>query len=216
MGGQVAGALVALGVCQSITKVPLGSPVNYRNSESSNDMAHPSQLKTVTNLRHITGPRVALLIATSEEFRSFHSASSYDGGANFLGVRGETSNTQPLLRGATLICSWTGQVSVPVRYDAYDVHTPNVLFDFNGSGAHFPNNDPRYFLPYGSKGLVLNAIHFDNDKALLEGWCYLRGGPYAWAYKHKRFHKLLRTLACREVGKLNAACKAGSICLTVG
>lgn len=178
-------------------------------------MAHPSQLKTVTNLKHITHPRVALLIAISREFRSPNNPGSYDGGANFLGVLGQTGNTQPMGCGATLTCTWAGQVSDPLRYDAYGYDTPEVLFDFNGSGPHFTNNDPRYFLPYGSNGLVLDSIKFDDEASLLMGWCYLSGGLYAWAYERNWFRNLLLAKARKAVERLNAACKTGQVLLSV-
>ena len=104
---------------------------------------------------------------------------------------------------------------MPLPYDAHGADTPNILYDFNGSDAVFNNNDPRYFLAYDSKGLVLNTIDFENDEALLEGWCYLRGGFCAWAYENNWFRKLLLTWARKYVDKLNRACESGQVRLFV-
>lgn len=134
---------------------------------------------------------------------------------NLLGVLGETSNTCPLERGAELICTWTGLVSDPVRYDEYGVHTPNVLFDFNGSGPHHSNNDPRYFLPIGSQGIVLNSINITSNAALLEDWCDLQGGLPLRLYKVGWRHESLLDKALAEVEALNLACGQGTFKLIV-
>jgi hypothetical protein len=106
-------------------------------------------------------------------------------------------------------------VSGPLRHDAYGANAPSVLHDFNGSGRHFENNGPRYFLPFESAGLVLDAVHFDSDDALLRGWCYWRGGLRAWLYEKGLFRRPLLKRACKEVAKLNSDCRHGSVQLTV-
>ena len=47
---------------------------------------------------------------------------------------------------------------------------PNILYDYNGSGEHFQNNDPRYLLPIGSNGLLLNKIEFLDSEAEKDFW----------------------------------------------
>jgi hypothetical protein len=178
-------------------------------------MSHSCQRETVVNLTHITWPLAALKIATTHTFLSPHNPGGYDGGMNFLGMLGEAGNTQPSGRGATLVCSWMGKVSAPLPHDAYGASTPDVLYDFNGSGEHFANNDPRYFLPFDSAGLVLDEVHFDSYDALLEGWCYLRGGLYAWLYEKGLFRSLLLQRARKDVAKLNGNCRRGVIQLAV-
>lgn len=101
------------------------------------------------NLRRITSPSIALEVIASGVFRSLNDVAPYDGGMNFFGVLGKTPNTQPK-KGARMHCKWYGPVSIPLPYGSHDYHAPNVLFDFNGSGQHYQDNDPRYFLPYGS------------------------------------------------------------------
>jgi hypothetical protein len=128
-----------------------------------------TSIKTV-QLRHITSPYAAVQIANSGMFLSFNNPGHYDCGMNFLGVLGEYSNTQPKYRGATLLCTWTGEVSPPLHYEFRPHNLPNVLYDFNGSGKHFRNNDPRYLLPYESRGLVLNEINFDSENDLVPLW----------------------------------------------
>lgn len=60
-----------------------------------------------------------------------------------------------------------GEISEP--RDTYDIAgmKPNILYDFNGSGQHFDNPDPRYLLPVGSTGLILKHVVIDNEDELL-------------------------------------------------
>lgn len=145
------------------------------------------------NLVHITSPDRALNIIHSRSYFSKKSSKSYDAGMNFLGVLGEYANTQPI-RGAKIHCEWKGAVSKPLPYTAYDCHTPNVLFDFNGSGVHFTNNDPRYFLPYNSGGLVIKRIELEdqfNEEALIKKWLEIKGGVHPYLQKIKFLQKYL-------------------------
>lgn len=173
-------------------------------------MAHPTHTKTVSNLIHITSPRNALLIARNKEFRSFNNPRHYDAGANFLSTLGEQANTQPVGRGAKLSCTWTGLVTNPLPNDAYDVHTPNILHDFNGSGAIFRNEDPRYFLPYESDGLILNSIEIQGDDQLETAWLSLQVGFFT-----KLFCRNPLAKARAELKELNTACASGKILLNV-
>jgi len=197
-------------VTQGVFAAPKVAIIN-----SFGSMTHPSQLKNVGNIRHITYPLAALRIAKRKTFYSQNNRGSYDGGANFIGVLGETENTHPKGRGAILVCCWIGQVSDPLPHDAYKCDVPDTLYDFNGSGLHFKNNDPRYFLPFDSKDLILCCVEFDDDQALLKGWSYMRGGIYAFLYEKELFHKYLLRKAVSEIGQLNAECKKGEIKLSV-
>lgn len=167
----------------------------------------------MVQLTHITSPENALRMIAMKSYRSYRNPGSYDAGMNFLGILGEYPNTQPT-RGARMTCEWLGSVSQPLRYDVYNYHTPNVLFDFNGSGKHFRNNDPRYFLPYGSKGLIVKRIeledNYDRDSSI-EWWVTFLGNIYPYLYKTRLFQEhLLRgvlnhlretneKLACQQV-----------------
>ena len=73
------------------------------------------------------------------------------GGMNFLGAFGEVPVHELGNRSTTLCFEWKGEISEP--RDTHDIAgmKPNILYDFNGSGRHFDNLDPRYLLPVGSK-----------------------------------------------------------------
>lgn len=129
----------------------------------------PNQAKT--NLVHETTALVALSMATHKEYRSFNNPGSYDAGMNFLGFRRPANNPQAPLRHATLTFTWNGSISVPVAYDEIIDHVPNVLYDFNGSAIHDQRgNDHRWFLPYGSSGLLLNSVVIPDDEHLYQAW----------------------------------------------
>lgn len=182
-------------------------------------MPYPTINPGVRNLRHRTYPRLAFIVATSGVFHTGGHDKNYDAGANFLGVLGQKANHQIGDRTATLVCTWCGSVTNPLPYDAYDVHTPDVLHDFDGSGNHFDNEDPRYFLPNGSSGLVLEGIEFDGNSELLEGWCLFRSGVFSCLFNlAKRPEWVTRCLlfaAKRQVTAINSACKAGKIRLRI-
>ena len=182
-------------------------------------MPHPTQTLIISSLRHRLYPWVALVVSTSGIFHTGGRGKNYDAGANFLGVLGQQANHQIDDRTATLVCKWSGLVTCPLPYDANDVHTPNVLHDFNGSGDHFSNNDPRYFLPNESSGLVLEGIEFDNDDELLKGWCLSRNRFFHWLYglknRPKWITRRLLLAAKHQVKDINAACKAGKITLRI-
>ena len=71
----------------------------------------------------------------------------YDGGMNFLGTFGEVSVHELGNRSATLCFEWKGEISESRDTDDIAGMKPNILYDFNGSGRHFDNPDPRYLLP---------------------------------------------------------------------
>ncbi len=45
---------------------------------------------------------------------------------------------------------------------------PNVLYDFNGSGQHFDNPNPRYLLSIGSTDLILKHVVIYDENELLQ------------------------------------------------
>ena len=96
---------------------------------------------------------------------------NYDAGMNFLGALGEHPNHQLSDRNVKIFCAWDGEVSQPLKWDDVGVkRQPNILYDYNGSGEHFQNNDPRYLLPIGSNGLLLNKIEFLDSEAEKDFW----------------------------------------------
>ncbi|SMY34016.1 hypothetical protein [Photobacterium andalusiense] len=157
----------------------------------------------MVELIHITSVKIAFDILESTRYKSMYEYGGYDGGMNFLGVLGENANTQPRARGVRLHFIWGGEVSEPVSYDAYGCNNANVLYDFNGSGNHFRNNDPRYFLPYRSEGLTVEKLEIDSDQALLEGWCEYKGGIIKKLFSIKLFHSYLMSKAKEHVLQLN-------------
>lgn len=148
------------------------------------------------DLVHITSPEVGMEMIASGAYRSFNNFGHYDGGMNFCGVLGQVPNTHPKGQGARLHCKWDGPVSVPLPPAAYDYHTPNVLFDFNGSGQHYQNKDPRYFLPYGS---AVQVLKLECDPMQLEDyylsrsrwWKKVRFKYGSTAYRRKQLQSLL-------------------------
>lgn len=103
-------------------------------------------------------------------------------------------------------CTWNGKVSIPLRYDVHEHDTPNVLFDFNGSGDHFPNNDPRYFLPYGSENLKIDIVECDSSTLLAEDWGDWRGWPYSFLCKLSLLHRWVLKCANKDLARLNKMC----------
>lgn len=110
-------------------------------------------------------------ILKNKRFDSPWSPGDYDAGMNFLGVQGELKVHELHYRTATLYFEWLGEVSAPRRKEDYKDLKPNVLYDFDGSGKHFANPDPRYLLPVGSRGLILKHIQIDDEATLLRLWC---------------------------------------------
>lgn len=174
---------------------------------------NPSQ-RTVA-ITHITSPYAALKIITGRKFLSCNNYHSYDGGMNFIGVLGQNTNTRPRHHGAKVHCTWVGLVSEPVSWNQYHCDEPNVLYDFNGSGDHFQNNDPRYFLPYRSSGLVVNHIEFDDERESLESYISLQDGLGAWLYWHYILRAHLRHLSSRHVSDLQKEMAEGHIKLSI-
>jgi len=145
-------------------------------------------------LTHITSPENALSIIYRKAYLTENNTGHYDAGMNFLGTLGEYKNTQPKKRGSKIHCEWHGITSQPLPFDSYNYHTPNILFDFNGSGNHHPNNDPRYFLPYGSTGLIVKKIELEEgfeEESLVEWWVNLKGGIYPILHRINPLHKYL-------------------------
>jgi hypothetical protein len=169
----------------------------------------------LSNLIHITAARIVFEIVEKGAFHSNGVNQHYDGGMNLLGVLGQYANTEPKCSGARLICSWAGKVSSPLPFTYTGPQSKNVMLDFNGSGAHFPSNDPRYLLPNGSAELIVDDIQFDSDDQLLEGWCYFRSGTRAKLHKRGLFPKVLLWEAKREVSQIRLKCKNGEIKLNV-
>jgi len=178
-------------------------------------MAHPTKNTTVTELRHLTTPLQALQIATSGIFHAGGGRGHYDGGMNLLGKLGARGNTFPNGRPtASLLCTWVGQVSLPLRHDVYHHDTPNVLFDFDGSARTFGNQDPRYFLPIGSHGITVNAVEIP-ERELMDAWCYLMGGWRGWLRDQGLASGFLMRGAQARLDTLNARCANGWVKLQV-
>jgi hypothetical protein len=162
----------------------------------------------VMNIRHKTTPYAALNIAICRQFDcSGRSLGNYDGGMNFLGSLGEVNNHDLHKKTATLSCTWNGKVSAPLPYEACSERQPNLLCDYNGSGNHFTNNDPRYLLPLGSHGLILNSIDWEDEAEMLEAWLNLKN--YKW-FRNWRYGQ-----ARKAIRHLNAECAKGAVKLQV-
>ncbi|WP_143566731.1 hypothetical protein [Stenotrophomonas maltophilia] len=166
----------------------------------------------VIDIYHITSPAVALEMVVSQTFRSHYNFRSYDGGMNFCGVLGRVPNTQPVGSGARLHCKWDGLVSEPLSPESYDYHTPNVLFDFNGSGEYCRNNDPRYFLPYGS---MIQVSGVECDPSALHDY-YLSRSPF---FRKSMYRFRSKEYQCAELQSLldyyNEQCAAGGVKLEI-
>ena len=159
----------------------------------------------MVKLIHITSAANAINILNQREYATWNNPGNYDAGMNFLGSLGEGPNTKPT-RGAEIHCEWSGLVSQPLGYGAFGCSVPNMLYDFNGSGSHFVNKDPRYFLPYGSEGLVIKAIKLEvefDKLELIETWCENEGGHYRKLYEYKFLHKYLLKKALNYLEKTN-------------
>lgn len=168
-------------------------------------------------LIHITSPENALSILRLKSYFSNNNTGHYDAGMNFLGVLGEYSNTQPT-RGAEIHCEWGGDVSEPLPPYANSYHTPNKLFDFNGSGNHYTNNDPRYFLPYGSGDLVVKKIVLEsgfNKASLVERWAQFKGGIYAFLHRHDLAFNWLLKQALKNLDDVNEQLASKKVTISV-
>lgn len=143
------------------------------------------------------------------------SLNGYDGGMNFLGVLGEVPNHQLHDRDVVISCEWSGKISPPLHHEAGRPYEPNILYDYNGSGFHFPNNDPRYILPIGSKGLVLNKVDFLKEDSEIEFW-RIRQTFLASIYIKFLSHKLLTKWANKKTADLNNELKASPKIISVG
>lgn len=169
----------------------------------------------MSGMRHITSARNALRIVEGGVFRPEGSAGSYDGGMNLLGVLGEYSNTQPKARGAELHCSWTGDVSGPHPWDAHVLQKPGVMLDYNGSGACFSNNDPRYLLPIGSEGLRVDRVEIQDLKSYFD-FVVGEGDPFRRAlYRRGWMRTTWLDTALAKLQMLNQKCARGEITVRV-
>ena len=167
------------------------------------------------DIKHITSPAIALAIIRSRRYSSFNNPGSYDCGMNFIGSLGEYANTQPSQRGATLHCKWTGSVSVPLPYEFRPHNKPNILYDFNGSGLHYKNNDPRYILPYGSLGLVVNRVEFDTEKDLIDAWLSTQGRLIKSLYRIQFMMHSISKRTLREIDNLNELLQDGTLTIEI-
>lgn len=70
---------------------------------------------------------------------------------------------------------------------------PNVLYDFNGSGQHFDNPNPRYLLSIGSTDLILKHVVIYDENELLQIW-YLRRNIY-----HRKYRLMKNTPIFRDI-----------------
>jgi hypothetical protein len=166
---------------------------------------------------HITSPDRALNIINLGCYLTKNNPGHYDAGMNFLGVLGEYPNTQPT-RGAKIHCEWNGAVSAPLEYDSYNYHDPNVLFDFNGSGNHFPNNDPRYFLPYGSDGVIVRRIELEDDynqEEFIKQWSKIKGGLFLFLCRFEIFHNFLLKKALKNLQDVNQRLATNRVTIAV-
>lgn len=118
--------------------------------------------------------RLFTMLLDNRRFDTPWEITEYDGGMNFLGTLGEVPVHELGNRSATLCFEWKGKVSEPRAVSDIAGMEPNILYDYNGSGRHFDNPDPRYLLPVGSTGLILKHIVIDDENELLRIWCSRR------------------------------------------
>lgn len=150
------------------------------------------------------------MLIANHRFETPFQITEYDGGMNFLGLLGEVPVHELGNRSATLCFEWKGEISEP--RDTYDIvgMKPNILYDFNGSGQHFDNPDPRYLLPVGSTGLILKHVVIDDEDELLRIWC-LRRNIYHSKYRLLKNIPILRDVllhrAWQEIYRINEMCR---------
>ncbi|EKO3807989.1 hypothetical protein NTE05_005267 [Vibrio harveyi] len=172
----------------------------------------------VTKLNRITSPVIAMKMIEERTHFANYDNGHYDAGMNFLGVLGENSNTHPTTRGAIVEFEWKGAVSNPLPPSCTVHHTPNVLYDFNGSGNHFQNNDPRYFLPYGSNGLVIKKVTLEknyNKQNIVSDWCGYKKGKYRFLSKLPFAENMLFSLFKSELDAINKNLSDETITISV-
>lgn len=154
---------------------------------------------------HECNPGSAAEMIITGVFRTFNNVGGYDGGMNFCGVLGLVPNTQPVGEGAKLHCLWIGPISESLPPASYNYSTPNILYDFNGSGNHYQNNDPRWFLPYGSV-IVIKGI--ECNPSALEVY-YLSHSKWLWRSMYKISNPAKRKRLLQEFyDHLNDLCSA--------
>ncbi len=162
--------------------------------------------------------RLFSMFITNQRFDTPFDVGNYDGGLNFLGVLGQVKVHEIENRTATLCFEWKGAVSEPKAKDDYKDLKPNVLYDFNGSGNHFDNPDPRYLLPVGSSGLILKSIVIDDENELLRHWLLRKGfyyRTYQWIKKMPLIRNYLLSKAWHEIYELNKLCRAGTFVISI-
>lgn len=150
------------------------------------------------------------MLIANHRFDTPFQITEYDGGMNFLGSLGEVPVHELGNRSATLCFEWRGEISAPRDTHNIAGMQPNILYDFNGSGRHFDNPDPRYLLPVGSKGLILKHIVINDEDELLRIWCRRRK-IYNQQYRILNAIPIVRTLllhkAWQEIYRINEMCR---------
>lgn len=144
-----------------------------------------------------------------------YSPHNYDGGMNFLGILGEVPNHQLHDRDAMILCTWNGRISDPLPYEAGRPYQANILYDYNGSGNHFQNNDPRYILSIGSKNLILNKVDFLKEDSEIEFWRH-RQTIFTKAYLKFLSNKQLAKWAKEKTTALNNKLDAFPKTISIG
>lgn len=169
-------------------------------------------------LNRITSPVIAMKMIKERTHFANYDDGHYDAGMNFLGTLGENSNTYPTARGAIVEFEWEGNVSQPLKPSCTTHHTPNVLYDFNGSGEHFQNNDPRYFLPYGSDGLIIKKVTLEkkyNKQEIVSDWCNYKKGMYGVLSKVPFMQNKMFSLFMNDLEKINENLLSETITISV-
>ena len=185
---------------------------------------YPTTHQSLKNLRHITSADAALAIIFTRTYRTSFEFGHYDGGMNLLGVQGEFSNSlyytrapgQEHTRAAELVCSWDGLVTQPMTIlDPGARRQLNTLFDYDGSGPHFRNNDPRYILPLGSEGIRVDQLVIHHERCFIEALYAKARGFKGWAHRHGRFRQHLADQAQDALNQINTACARGEVTLKI-
>ena len=157
-------------------------------------------------------------IIENRRFDTSWEITAYDGGMNFLGTLGEVPVHELTNRSATLCFEWRGEISNPRDTHNITGMQPNILYDFNGSGRHFDNPDPRYLLPVGSKGLILKHIVINDEDELLRIWCRRRK-IYNQQYRILIAIPIVRNIllhkAWQEIYRINEECRKNTFVISI-
>jgi hypothetical protein len=150
------------------------------------------------------------MLTSNRRFDTPFKTTEYDGGMNFLGTFGEVPVHELGNRSATLCFEWKGEISEPRDTHNIAGMKPNILYDFNGSGRHFDNPDPRYLLPVGSKGLILKHIVINDEDELLRIW-RSRLKIYFYRYQILKAIPIVRNILLhkvwQEIYRINEICR---------